>query len=124
MSITPRITLLCLAALALAAGCTVGEATFDPVEYDTGNLTISVVTGDPIVRAALQVTVSELNGLAQKEVFTEARYVDLGAGSNRFSYHVDLPDGTYRLYLHLHDGQQRRAAVIRELTVHNEADHA
>jgi hypothetical protein len=112
-----RFTLLCLAALALTAGCTVGEASFDPVEYDRGNLTVTVATGVPLVHADLQVTISALDGLGQREVFAEARYVDLAAGANRFTYAVDLPDGAYRCYLHLYDGQQRRGAVIRELTV-------
>jgi hypothetical protein len=117
MQLPRRFALLCLAALALTAGCVVGEATFGPVEYDHGNLTVTVVTGVPIVHADLQVTVSALDALQQREVFAEARYVDLTAGTNRFTYAVDLPDGSYRCYLHLYDGQQRRGAVIRELTV-------
>lgn len=117
MHVPRRFALLCLAALALTAGCTVGEASFDAVEYDRGNLTVVVVTGAPVAHADLQVAVSALDGLAQRELFTEARYVDLAAGANRFAYAVDLPDGSYRCYLHLYDGQQRRGAVIRELTV-------
>jgi hypothetical protein len=111
------VLLLCLAALVSTAGCVVGEAAFDPVEYDHGNLTVSVATDSPIVHADLQVTISALDGLVQREVFAEARYVDLAAGANRFTYAVDLPDGAYRCYLHLFDGQQRRGAVIRELAV-------
>ena len=117
MHVPCRFALICLAALALTAGCTVGEATFGPIEYDHGNLTVTVATGVPIVHADLQVTVSALEGIQQREVFAEARYVDLAAGTNRFTYAVDLPDGAYRCYLHLYDGQQRRGAVIRELTV-------
>ena len=117
MHVPRRFALLCLAALALTAGCTVGEASFDAIEYDRGNLTVVVVTGAPVAHADLQVAVSALDGLAQRELFTEARYVDLAPGPNRFAYAVDLPDGSYRCYLHLYDGQQRRGAVIRELTV-------
>ncbi len=117
MHVHRRFALLCLAALALTAGCTVGEASFDAIEYDRGNLTVRVATGAPLVHADLQVAISSLDGLAQRELFTEARYVDLAAGANRFAYAVDLPDGSYRCYLHLYDGQQRRGAVIRELTV-------
>jgi hypothetical protein len=121
---TRRFLFLCLAAIALTAGCSVGEATFNPVEFDHGNLTVTVATGVPIVHADLQVTIATLDGLTQREVFAEARYVDLAAGTNRFTYAVDLPDGAYRCYLHLYDGQQRRAAVIRELTVLGAAAHA
>lgn len=114
----PRhLALLCLAAIALAGGCLIGETTFDPIEYDHGNLTVTVVTGTPIVHADLQVTVAALDGVLHREVFAEARYVDLASGKNRFSYAVDLPDGQYRCYLHLYDGQQRIGAVIRELDV-------
>jgi hypothetical protein len=119
-----RFALLCLAALALTAGCTVGEAAFDPVVYDRGNLTVMVATGAPIVHADLQVAVSALDALGQHEVFAEARYVDLAAGANRFTYAVQLPDGAYRCYLHLYDGQQRRGAVIRELTISGGAGRA
>jgi len=119
-----RFILLCLAALALTAGCTVGEAAFDPVEYNHGNLTVTVATGVPLVHADLQVTISALDGLAQREVFAEARYADFTAGPNRFAYAVDLPDGAYRCNLYLYDGQQRRAAVIQELSVHGAAGHA
>jgi hypothetical protein len=119
-----RFLLLCIAALALTAGCTVGEAAFGPVDYDHGNLTVTVITGAPIVHADLQVTISSLDENVQREVFAEARYVDLSAGANRFTYGVTLPDGAYRCYLHLYDGQQRRAAVIRELTVRDGAGHA
>jgi hypothetical protein len=119
-----RLAVLCLAVLALAAGCTVGEATFDPVEYDHGNLTVTVSTATPIVHADLQVTIASLDGLSQREVFAEARYVDLAAGANRFTYALDLPDGPYRCYLHLFDGQQRRGAVIRELDVSGAYGHA
>ena len=117
MHVHRRFALICLAALALTAGCTVGETSFEPVEFDRGNLTVGVVTGGAIVHADLQVAISALDGLAQREVFTEARYVDLAAGANRFAYEVDLPDGSYRCYLHLYDGRERRGAVIRELTV-------
>lgn len=116
--------LCCLAALGMTAGCMVGEAAFDPVVYDHGNLTVTVATGAPIAHADLQVTVSALSGLVQHEVFAEARYVDLAAGANRFTFGVDLPDGSYRCNLYLYDGQQRRGAVIRELTVRGGAGRA
>lgn len=106
-----------LVALLATAGCTAGEPGFGPVEYRDGNLSVTVTTPAPIVHAALQVTVSALDGLQQREVFAEARYVDLSTGTNRFTYAVTLPDGAYRCYIHLYDGQQRRGAVIRELTV-------
>jgi hypothetical protein len=124
MHLTLRFVLLWLAALALTAGCTVGEAGFGPVEYDHGNLSVTVLTGVPLVHSDLQVTVSALDGIVQREVYSEARYVDLGAGTNRFTYALDLPDGSYRCYLHLYDGQQRRGAVIRELTVLGATGHA
>ncbi len=111
------LAVLCLACLALAAGCAVGEAVFGPVEYDRGNLSVTVTTAGPVPHADLQVSVSALDGLIQREVFAEARYVDLVTGENRFTYAVELPDGEYRVYLHLYDGQQRRGAVIRELRV-------
>lgn len=119
MTVSRRFALLVLAAVAIAfaAGCTAGQATFGPVEYDQGALTVTVEAGEPVVHADLQVTVSALEGVAQREVFTEARFVDLAPGANRFTYAVELPDGAYRCYLHLYDGQERLGAVIRELTI-------
>lgn len=117
----PRLlALLYLVTLVLIAGCTASEAGFGPLEYQQGMLNVSVATDTSIVHAGLQLTVSALDPLGQREVFSEARYVDLSEGLNRFTYRVSLPPGSYRCYLHLHEGDERRAAVIRELTVTGE----
>ncbi len=115
-----RHALLCLVALVSIAGCTASEPGFGPIEYGQAELNVTVVTDAPIAHASLQVAVSALDPLGQREVFAEARYVDIAAGTNRYTYRLELPPGTYRCYLHLHEGDERRAAVIRELTVPGE----
>lgn len=110
-------TLICLFALLLIAGCTGIEPKFQDMEYRGGELTVTVSSGAPIDHAGLQVAISHLEPLGQRQVFSEARYVNISAGTNRFVYPVTLEPGAYRCYLHLHEGDERLAAVIRELTV-------
>jgi hypothetical protein len=109
--------LLCLVLVTLCAGCTVEPIAFEPLDYRNDTLSVTVTTSVPITHADVQVMVSALEGIGQREVFTEARYVDLVKGENRLTYTVALAPGQYRCYLHVFEGTERRAAVIQELTV-------
>ena len=123
MSHSRSYSLLILAVLAVIAGCTSTPPFFGPLDYTPSMLNVTIRVETPIEHASLQVDLAALDALGQREVFSETRYVDLVAGTSTYTYHVELPPGAYRCYLHLHDGDERRAAVIRELVVSGETAH-
>jgi len=113
---TGLLILVTLVVLATSAGClttAIGEAT-----YDGEALQIAVEnTGDPVENAVLQVKIMEVDHFEQKEVFSEARYIDLDTGENNYSTEVDLQPGRYRAFLIIFIGNERSASVIRDLEV-------
>ncbi|KAF5065431.1 hypothetical protein DSECCO2_273990 [anaerobic digester metagenome] len=117
MTVSRRFTIICLVALLSIAGCTGTEPKFGDVEYRDGEFAVTVSSGVLIEHAGLQVAIAYLEPLGQRQVFSEAQYVNITAGINRFVYPVTLSPGDYRCYLHLHKGDERLAAVIQELTV-------
>ncbi|QYZ78284.1 hypothetical protein E2N92_01975 [Methanofollis formosanus] len=114
---TPFIGLscLCILALALTAGCTgigFGEAT-----YTDGALQLEVDNPSEPTEATLQVTVVKTSGFGQEQVDTFVKIEHFQEGTNIFSFPVALEPGTYKLYLYLLKGDERTAAVIRDLQV-------
>ena len=65
----------------------------------------------------LEVTVVEVGALEQHEVFSGARYINLDQGENDYAISVDLEPGSYRVFLTIFVGQERRTSVIRDLEV-------
>nr|WP_282570286.1 hypothetical protein [Methanoculleus sp. 7T] len=108
--------ILALAVLTGAAGCL--STAFQEVTYDGDALQISVENTDkPVENAVLQVTVMEVGALEQHEVFSEARYINLDRGRNEYTVEVDLQPNSYKLFLTIFVGDERRASVIRDLEV-------
>ncbi len=117
MHISRWYALICLIALLMLAGCTGTEPTFGEVKYQDDELAVTVFGDVSIDHASMQVAIAALEPLGQREVFSEARYVNITTGTNRFAYPIWLSPGDYRCYLHLHEGDERLAAVIQELTI-------
>lgn len=108
--------ILVLAVLAGAAGCL--STTFQEVTYSGDALEVSVENTDkPVENAVLQVTIMEVSALEQHEVFSEARYIDLDTGENEYTIPVDLQPGSYKVFLTIFVGDERRTSIIRELEV-------
>ena len=108
--------ILALAALAGAAGCL--STAFEEVTYSDGALRIHVEnTAGPVENAVLQVTIMEVGAFEQHEAFSEARYINLDQGENEYTVAVDLEPGSYRAFLTIFVGQERRTSVIRDLEV-------
>ncbi len=108
--------ILALAVLAGTAGCL--STAFEEVTYSDGALRIHVEnTAAPVENAVLQVTIMEVGAFEQHEVFSEARYINLDQGQNEYTVPVDLQSGSYRLFLTIFVGNERRASVIRDLEV-------
>jgi len=108
--------LLTLAVLAGTAGCL--STSFEEVAYSGGALQVHVEnTGEPVENAVLQVTIMEVGALEQHEAFSEARYIDLERGVNEYTIPVDLQSGSYKAFLTIFVGNERRTSVIRDLEV-------
>jgi len=107
---------LALAVLAGAAGCL--STAFGEVTYSGDALQVHVEqTGEPVENAVLQVMIMEVSALEQREVFSEARYIDLDTGENEYTIPVDLQPGSYKVFLTIFVGDERRTSVIRDLEV-------
>lgn len=108
--------LMALAALSGAAGCL--STSFGEITYSGGALQVHVEnTGEPVENAVLQVMIMEVGALEQHEAFSEARYIDLERGANEYTVPVDLEPGSYRAFLTIFVGNERRASIIRDLEV-------
>lgn len=101
--------------LTVISGCmTTG---FDSISYTPGALHLNVTGAENRSDAVLQVTIYALHDLQQQEVYKHADYISVKKGENRYTETVTLAPGSYRVYLYLTYGNERKAAVIRDLTV-------
>jgi hypothetical protein len=107
---------LVLAILIGAAGCL--STTVHGVTYEDGDLEITVEsTDEPVENAVLLVTVMKVEAFEQNEVYRKPRYIDLDRGLNVYTVPVDLQPGSYKIFLTIFVGNERRASVIRDLEV-------
>lgn len=99
----------------LLSGCmTTG---FGTISYTPGALHLNVSGAENRTDAVLQVTIFALQDLQQQEIYKHADYVSVMKGENSYTESVTLPPGSYRVYLYLTYGNERKAAVIRDLKV-------
>ena len=112
----PLLILLVLVILVtLLSGCmTTG---FGTISYTPGALHLNVSGAENRTDAVLQVTIYALQDLQQQEIYKHADYVSVVKGENSFTEPVTLAPGSYRVYLYLTYGNERKAAVIRDLQV-------
>jgi hypothetical protein len=104
-----------LALLSLSSGCL--SVTFGQVSYDGGLLRVQVSESGGPENAALQVNVFQFKDFRQVEVTRLTVPVRLEKGSSTYTVPLALGEGNYRLYLYITSGNDRRAGVIREITV-------
>lgn len=108
--------ILAVAALIGTAGCL--STSFGEVTYSGGALQVQVENaGEPAENAVLQIRIMEVSALEQHEVFSEARYINLERGENKYTISVDLQPGSYRVYPTVFVGNERRGSIIRDLEV-------
>ena len=87
------------------------------VSYDGGLLRVQVSESGGPENAALQVNVFQFRDFRQVEVTRLTVPVQLEKGSSTYTVPLALEEGNYRLYLYITRGNDRRAGVIREITV-------
>ena len=105
-----------LALLALAPGC-LSTASIGPVAYNGTSLLVPVTnTGGP-GDAAVQVNVYRIQDFQQVPVTRSFLPVRLGEGTATYAIPLALDEGSFRLYLYVTTGNERRASVIQDITV-------
>jgi len=104
-----------LAVLALSPGCL--STSIGPVAYDGKNLLVQVTNIGGPEDAALQVNVFRFQDFRQVEVGRWMLPVRLAQGTSTYTIPLALNKGNFRLYLYVTTGNDRRAGVIREITV-------
>jgi len=87
------------------------------LRYDDSGLSVRVSNGGEAREAALQVTVFRMKDLAQEEVTTVIDTVQLARGDHEYTVPLSLPPGSYKIYVYLIVDNDRKASVIRDITV-------
>ena len=104
-----------LAFLALSPACL--TTSVGPVSYDGKTLLVQVTNAGGPEEAALQVNVFRFQDFRQVEVSRTLVPVTLQQGTATYAVPLRLDDGTFRLYLYVVTGGDRRAGVIQDITV-------
>jgi hypothetical protein len=104
-----------LALLSLSTGCL--SVSIGRVAYDGSSLQVQVTNAGEAADAALQVHVFRFQDFRQVEVTRETLPVRLEMGTGTYAIPLALDDGTFRLYLYVTTGNDRRASVIQDITV-------
>jgi hypothetical protein len=102
--------------LTLSSGC-LSSASIGQVFYDGTSLHVQVTNSGGPGDAALQVNVFRFQDFRQVEVTRRILPVRLGTGTGTYSIPLSLDDGTFRLYLYVITGRDRRAGAIQDITV-------
>jgi len=87
------------------------------VRYDGSALSFHASNSGEPKEAAIQVTVFRMKDLAQEEVTTEFHTIRLASGEHEYTVPLSLPPGSYKLYIYLIVDNDRKASVIRDITV-------
>jgi hypothetical protein len=105
-----------LALLALSPGC-LSTASIGAAAYNGTSLLVQVTNAGGPGDAALQVNVYRIQDFQQVPVTRGFVPVRLGEGTGTYAIPLALDNGTFRLYLYVTTGNERRASVIQDITV-------
>jgi hypothetical protein len=101
--------------LCLCAGCT--STTVGNAWYENESVrTMITHTGEP-ADIHVQVTVYRISSLTQEQYTVLNAPVTLSRGDNLVTIPGNLPSGTYKLYIYVLGDNDRKTAVIRDITV-------
>ena len=99
----------------LCAACT--SALIGDVTYADGSLQVPVINSGESTEALVQVTVFSVKDFHQEEQQVIQQPVVLRAGENRVRIPLDLPPGSYKLYVYILKPGERQTATIRDIVV-------
>ncbi|MCX6699110.1 MAG: hypothetical protein NTV68_04150 [Methanomicrobiales archaeon] len=99
----------------LAAGC-INQVPGD-VTYQSGSLTFTIKSEEPIPDGVLEVAVFRLKDFNQVELFRNADNFPLKAGDNVFTLPIVLQKGNYRCFIYIRSGTNRYPVVIRNFEI-------
>ena len=102
-------------ALALSGGCI--STSIGPVTYDGKALLIPVTNAGGPEDASIQVNVFRFQDFRQADAGKWILPVKLAEGTGTYVFPLSLERGSYRLYIYVTTGGDRRAGVIRDITV-------
>lgn len=104
-----------LALLSLSPGCL--SVSIGRVAYDGSSLQVQVTNTGGAADAALQVNVFQFQDFRQVGVSRNILPVRLERGTGTYTIPLPLNEGTFRLYIYVTTGIDRRASVIHDITV-------
>jgi hypothetical protein len=113
--LTAGILALLVIALSLSSGCvstTVGNTWY---ENQSVRATVSH-TGDP-ANLTVQVTIYRIDGMSQELYTVLSTPVSLSPGDKLVSLPTALPPGNYKIFVYVLGDNDRKTAVIRDITV-------
>jgi hypothetical protein len=109
------VIILLLLVMGGVAGCL--SYSFGDAVYEDGTLHIMVHNSNEPKQVVLQVTIFNTTDFEQTEVYKQAKYYNLEQGTNEYSVPVDLPPGSYKLYLYIMVDGHRTNLEIRDIEV-------
>jgi hypothetical protein len=87
------------------------------VRYEGSALSLRASNSGEAREAAIQVSVFRMKDLAQEEVSTDFHTIQLASGEHEYTVPLHLPPGSYKFYIYLIVDNDRKASVIRDITV-------
>jgi hypothetical protein len=113
--LTAGLLALLVVALSLSSGCvstTVGDTWYENQSIRT----IVSHTGEP-ANLTVQVTVYRIDGMSQEFHTVLSTPVSVSQGDTRVTHPTELPPGSYKLFVYVLGDNDRKTAVIRDITV-------
>lgn len=113
--LTAGILALLVVALALSSGCV--STTVGNTWYENQSVRAMVShTGEP-ANLTVQVTVYRIDGMSQEFHTVINTPVSLAQGDTLVSLPTELPPGSYKLFVYVLGDNDRKTAVIRDISV-------
>lgn len=99
----------------LCAGCT--STTIGNTWYENESVKTMITHAGNPADINVQVTVYRISGLAQEQYTVLNAPVTLARGENLVTIPGNLPSGSYKMYVYVLSDNDRKTAVIRDITV-------
>lgn len=113
--VTAGLFVLLVISLSICSGCT--STTVGNTWYENQSVRTTIShTGEP-ADLAVQVTVYRIDSMSQEFYTVLSTPVSLSQGDTLVTIPGELPPGSYKLYVYVLGDNDRKTAVIRDITV-------